>query len=111
MVHIAQQRVSPTYWCRIYMSGPVEVAKQVLREECWREGLCVTVDETLYIFTGGEEAGFVVGLVNYPRFPCEPANLRERAWVLVEKLLAATHQSSAMLVTPELTEWVSRRDA
>lgn len=91
------------------MSGPIEAAKQALRAECLREGLCVTVDPTHFIYTGGEEAGFVVGLVNYPRFPCTPQALFERAEAVMALLLDATHQHSAMLMTPEETRWVSRR--
>lgn len=102
-------RTEKTYWARIYMSGPIDVAKQALRAECLSEGLCVTIDKTHFIYTGGEESGFVVGLVNYPRFPSSPANIVARAERLVSTLLDATHQQSAMLMTPEATRWVSTR--
>ena len=94
-------KTEPTYWVRIYMSGPIEVAKQAIRAECLREGLCVTIDPTLFISTGGEEAGFVVGLVNYPRFPSEPGKLWDRASDLATKLLESTYQHS-VLVTNEI---------
>lgn len=103
-------QISNTYWCRIYISGPIEVAKQVIRKDCLRLGLCVTVEPTTYIYTGGEEYGYVVGLVNYPRFPCEPEVLRSRAFDLMSQLLDATFQHSALLVTPEKTEWVTKRE-
>lgn len=99
-----------TYWARIYMSGPIEVAKHTIRAECLREGLCVTIEPTTFIYTGGEETGFVVGLVNYPRFPCSPQQLVERARDLMTKLLDSTFQSSAMLMTPDATEWISKRE-
>ena len=98
-----------THWARIYMSGPIEVAKQIIRAECLREGLCVTVEPTTFIYTGGEESGYAVGLLNYPRFPCEDATLTARAYDLMMLLLNGTHQHSALLVTPEKTEWVSKR--
>jgi hypothetical protein len=94
----------PTYWARIYMSGPIDVAKHTIREECLREGLCVTVEPMTYIYTGGEEAGFVVGLINYPRFPSTPEAITERARGLLQKLLESTFQRSALLMTPEKTE-------
>lgn len=100
-----------TFFARIYMSGPIDVAKQAIRAECLRDGLCVTVDPTLFIYTGGEETGFVVGLVNYPRFPSTPESITKRAEQLIDALLAATHQHSAMLMTPETTRWVSQRNA
>lgn len=100
-----------THWVRIYLSGPIEVAKQVLRAECLREGLCVTVEPTTYIYTGGEEPGFVVGLLNYPRFPVTAEDLDRRARDLMHKLLAATCQHSALMVTPSASEWITLRAA
>jgi hypothetical protein len=98
-----------TYTVRLYLSGPIEVAKQAIRAECLREGLCVTIEPTTFIYTGGEEAGYVVGLLNYPRFPSEPGALVERAEALMELLLEATHQHSALMVTPERTKWITKR--
>lgn len=62
-------KTEKTYWVRLYLSGPIESAKQLLRKECGQKGLCVTVEPTSYIYTGGEESGYVVGLIQYPRFP------------------------------------------
>ena len=108
-MNFVSDQTAPTFWARIYMSGPIEVAKQTLRAECLREGLCVTVEPTLFIYTGGEETGFVVGLVNYPRFPSSPQVITQRAEQLIAALLEATHQHSAMLMTQETTRWVSQR--
>jgi len=93
------------------MSGPIEVAKQVIRQECMRAGWCVTVDPTTFIYTGGEEAGFVVGIINYPRFPAENAVTEARAMDLMKALLAATHQWSALLVTPETSTYITTRES
>ncbi len=100
---------APTHVLRLYLSGPIEIAKQVIRAECLREGLCVTVEPTTFIYTGGEELGYVVGLVNYPRFPAGLPELRARARDLLDKLLDATHQHSGLLVAPDVSEWVSKR--
>lgn len=99
----------PTASARLYLSGPIEVAKQIIRADCLREGLCVTIEPTTFIYTGGEEAGYVVGLVNYPRFPSDQAAITARARDLMQRLLDGTHQHSALLVTPEVTEWVTKR--
>ena len=99
----------PTYRIQIYMSGPIETAKQVLRKECLREGLCVTIDPTTFIYAGGEESGFVIGLLNYPRFPKSNEELRSRAGDIALLLLDATCQLSALIVTPEATTWISNR--
>lgn len=103
--------VSPSYWVRLYLSGPVEVAKQTIRAECLREGLCVTIEPTTFIYTGGEESGYVVGLLNYPRFPCPPEDLVRRGRDLAIKLLDDTFQHSVLVMTPESTEWITKREA
>lgn len=100
----------PTYVIRLYLSGPIEVAKQMIREECYREGLCVTVEPTTFIYTGGEEAGYVVGLLNYPRFPKTKVELMARAADLAVKLLDTTFQHSALMVAPDQTSWVTKRE-
>lgn len=98
-----------THSVRIYLSGPIEVAKQLLRAECLRTGLCITIEPSTFIYTGGEERGYVVGLVNYPRFPTTPCELNARALHIAEMLLTGTHQLSALVMTPTETTWLSRR--
>lgn len=100
----------PTYYVRIYLSGSIEVVKQVCRQECLREGLCVTVDPTTFIYTGGEEFGVVVGLIHYPRFPTSEYAVWERAKDLAVKLLDATCQHSVLLLTPTETVWITKRN-
>jgi hypothetical protein len=102
--------VAPTYRVQLYLSGPIEVAKQAIRAETLRAGLCVTIEPTTFIYTGGEEAGYVVGLLNYPRFPCAAQALEDRARDLMQRLLTATHQHSALMVTPGRSEWITLRD-
>jgi hypothetical protein len=99
----------PTQVITLYLSGPIEVAKQTMRAECLREGLCVTIEPTTFIYTGGEEAGYRVGLLNYPRFPTTPDVLQARAEAIALALLEATHQLSALMVTPDATYWFSTR--
>ncbi|MBB4861599.1 hypothetical protein HNP46_000410 [Pseudomonas nitritireducens] len=98
-----------TFYARIFMAGDIEVAKQVCRKECQRDGLCVTIEPTQYIYTGGEEAGFVVGLSNYPRFPAMPETILARARDLGKKLLGELNQGSFSIMTPDRTEWYSMR--
>ncbi|HEY6436704.1 MAG TPA: hypothetical protein VIY47_08940 [Ignavibacteriaceae bacterium] len=92
------------------MSGPIEVAKHIMRRECLREGLCVTINPTSFIYKGGEETGFEIGLINYPRFPVSQEDLINRARELMHILLDETYQESALMMTPDLTEWVSKRE-
>jgi len=103
-----RQAVSPTYWARVYLAGPIDVAKQIIRAECLRGGLCVTVEPTTFIYKGGEEAGYVVGMVNYPKYPESQSEIIGRARGLMMKLLEGTFQHAAMLMTPDITEWVDK---
>jgi hypothetical protein len=103
-------KTAETYWVKIYMSGPIDVAKQVCRIECLADGLCVTIGPTLFVYTGGEETGFVVGLINYPRFPASSADVWGRARKLAESLLQATAQFSALIMDPNHTEWITLRE-
>jgi len=102
--------VETTFWAKIYMSGSIAVAEQVCRESCYHEGLCVTVEPTKFIYTGGEETGFVVGLINYPRFPQDANTIMGRARQLALLLLDRMYQHSALIMTPETTEWYTKRE-
>lgn len=86
-----------TYWARIYIAGPIEAAKHVIRQDCLRQGLCVTIDPTTYIYSGGEEEGYIVGLNNYPRFSMTEHEIEERAKDLAMRLLEGTFQHSVMV--------------
>lgn len=98
----------PTYQIRIYLSGSIEVAKQIIREHVLENPLCVTIEPTTFIYTGGEEQGYVVGLLNYPRFPTPPNELNVRADMMAELLLAKTFQRSCLVVKPGMTTWITR---
>lgn len=99
-----------TYWATIYISGPLSVIEQTCRQECMK-GLCVTVDPTRFIYTGGEETGAAIGLVNYPRFPVSNEDLYLKAECLALTLLETTCQHSVMIVTPDKTVWHTKREA
>lgn len=103
-------KTSNTYWVKICISGPIDVIEQTCREECLRDGLCVTIDPTRFVYTGGEEIGAVVGLINYPRFPKDPEQIWERALDLAEKLLDATCQHSVLIMNPSYTTWKTKRE-
>jgi hypothetical protein len=94
-----------THIVKIYIAGPIEVAKQIIRREVMH-GLCVTIDPTCYIYTGGEEQGYVVGLLNYPRFPATPDDVDAKAHGLARILLDETYQKTALIVTPTETTMI-----
>lgn len=99
-----------TYWVKLYLSGPIEIAKQIIREDCLAKGLCVTIEPTTFIYTGGEEAGYVVGFINYPRFPASISEIFGRAESLAHKLLEGTFQRSVLMMGPNFSKWLSIED-
>lgn len=105
---IEQQCAS--YPVSIFMAGSAWEAETVCREYCNAIGLCVTVTETNYVYTGGEEAGFIVGLINYPRFPASHGNITEHAFALGDLLRKRLGQQSYSVQTPERTIWRSWRE-
>lgn len=93
----------------IFIAGDCDQAKQVCREHCMAVGLCVTVEPVAYIYTGGEESGVRVDLINYARFPSTHDELLAKAQALAVLLMERLCQHSFSIVGPNLTEWHSRR--
>lgn len=102
-------KTEPTIRFDIFIAGDLAQAKQVCREYCYAVGLCVTVEPVSYIYTGGEEDGVRVGIINYPRFPASRDDIRYKAKELADKLLDRLCQHSYSLVGPDETTWFSRR--
>ena len=100
----------PTYRIDLWLAGDLAAIAQACREYCYGNGACVTVQPCEFIYTGGQESGVRVGLVNYPRFPSEPRELRNKANELAHWLLRAAYQHSILLVADDETTWITRRD-
>lgn len=98
-----------SYPVQIFTAGDYDRAVQVCQEYCDRVGLCVTVSRTLYVYTGGQEHGLVVGLINYLRFPALPGLIESRALELAHLLRTALGQDSFTIQTPEKSAWYSWR--
>lgn len=100
---------SDTLQFDIYMAGDIRQAKQVCREYCFEVGLCVHVEPVDFIYTGGEESGFKIGIINYPRFPTSADVLYATAATLGTRLMEHLCQHSFCIIGPEKTTWFSRR--
>lgn len=103
-------KTETTFWAKIYMAGSIETIKNVCRAYCLEIGLCVTVKEVLFIYTGGEEYGVEIGLINYPRFPESNQSLLDKATALANRCREAAYQHSYLIMTPELTKWSSTKE-
>lgn len=96
-----------SYSVTVYMAGDLADIKRALRAECFAVGLCVTVTPTTFIYTGGEESGASIGIVNYPRFPSTPDAIWSQAVALAERLIVACCQRTALVVGADRTRWVA----
>jgi hypothetical protein len=100
---------SPTIRFDIFIAGDLAQAKQICREHCMAMGLCVTIEPVDYIYTGGEERGVRIGLINYPRFPTTAEALEHQAMTLAHKLHERLCQHSFTVVGPDQSIWFSAR--
>lgn len=103
--------VAPSYPVSIFIAGDYDEARKACQAHCDEVGLCVTVSRATYIYTGGEQDGVVVGFINYPRFPAEPALIEAQAFELGMRLREAVGQESFSVQTPGTTTWFSWREA
>ena len=99
-----------SYWTKIYLSGDINIIKQLCREYCMEIGLCVTITPTTFIYTGGEEFGVEIGLINYPRFPDSEDKILEKSIKLAEKCRKGSFQHSFLILTPTETFWHSNKE-
>jgi hypothetical protein len=106
-----QHKYCQSYPISIFMAGDCEAAKKLCRFYCDEVGFCVTVTPTSYIYTDGQEDGFVVGLINYPRFPLDPSELWARALSIADTLRVSLGQDSYSIQAPDKTLWQSWRAA
>jgi hypothetical protein len=100
---------APTIRIDIFIAGDPDQAKQACREYCFETGFCVSVEPVSFIYTGGEELGVRVRLINYPRFPMTTTMLLEKAEQLGRALIERLCQHSFSIVGPDETTWYSRR--
>ncbi len=102
-------KTADTVEVSIVMAGDLDDAKRICRKFCFEEDLCVTVEPTTYVYTGGQEEGVRVGLINYPRFPKNEIFLMNQARLLARTLAEGLFQNSYSVIGPTTTEWFTRR--
>jgi hypothetical protein len=98
-----------SYPVSIFIAGSAWEAESACLDYCDATGFCVSVTETTYCYTGGEEAGIIIGLINYPRFPKEPHEIWARAEELAAMLRERLGQESYTIQAPDKTVWFSHR--
>lgn len=94
---------------KIYMAGDVFEAERLLQKASQDGGLCVNVYGTNYVYRYGRECGYVVEIINYPRFPEKLEDCKSKAVELAKLLLHETYQGSCTVVTPWESIFLTRR--
>lgn len=84
-------------WPRVHS---VEEIEKVCQDYCDNNGFCVSVTQTKFIYTKGNEPGVIVGIISYPRFPSDNGELRRRALELAELLRKQCDQYKVSVVMP-----------
>lgn len=101
---------APSYPVSIFICGDAEDIAGECQDYADQVGYCVTITPTSYIFRGGDEDGFIIGLINYPRFPASPERIWQHAETLAARLCAKAGQKSYTIQAPDKTVWISHRE-
>ncbi len=80
----------------------LEVAA-LCREYVDEIGLCVTLTDTVFIYSHGREPGVLVGLINYPRFPLDVETIKAHALILARKFKEAFKQIRISVICTDET--------
>ena len=81
----------------------IEKIYSICRRYVHQNKWCVTVTPTKFIYTGGDEDGAIIGIIQYPRFPKSYILLKERVIELAEILRIELGQYRVSIVFPEET--------
>lgn len=109
----------PTFTATVYVglleretgiAIPASTAKSKIKEYVNAVGLCVTCTETEFIYTNGGEPGLIIGLINYPRFPSSPDQIKAHALAIAEMLLKECKQLKVSVVMPTETVMILAGD-
>ena len=101
-------KTAVTHSFSLYVTG--EGIEEAVQDYCNEMGLCVTVTKTNYIFTGGSEEGYIIGLINYPRFPTKEWELKRIATNLGVYLIGRCNPNGSFTLQGDrMTEFWSNR--
>lgn len=79
-----------TFYANIHVAGDYDVARSACREIAYGFGFCFQLHKVDYVYSGGEESGLLIRVINYPRFPRTPEEITkltvEFAKIIADKL-------------------------
>jgi len=111
-------KTCPTYYANIYcgvrpsydqtikpeeLKLNLDLVKKICKKYCDDVGLGLTITQTEFVYTDGDEPGVIVGLINYPRFPSSPFQIKFLAGSLAAILLHELKQERLSIMYPDET--------
>jgi len=109
-----------TFTATIYVGSYVNETKETIKRSvvedtlkayCDSVGFCVTLTDTQFIYTEGSEPGYIVGLINYPRFPKAKKDVLENAFTIAFMLKTVCKQQRVTFVTDSKTYMLSDKES
>jgi len=85
------------------MAGNSAMAAELCLNWYAERGGCVTVTPTKYVYTGGQEDGFIIGFINYPPHISNEDKIMKEAQLLAELLRVKLGQESYTIQGPTHT--------
>lgn len=83
---------------------------EICQKYCNEVKLGLTLTKTKFIYVDGNEPGFIIGLINYPRFPDTEENIKNKAITLAKILMKELKQERCSIVCPDKTYMLERED-
>jgi len=83
-------------------------AERILQNYCDNNPLCVTLKQIEYIYKDGNEMGFEIGLINYPRFPDTKENITQKALEIGMIFLEKFNQYKISVVSTDKTYMIEK---
>lgn len=107
-----QKHIQKTYKADIYVGlkegydGYVADMDDVLafvKKICNGFKIGVTLTTTRFVYVDGDEPGIIVGLINYPRFPSTPEEIKDKALRIASVLAEKYKQERVSIVCTDET--------
>ena len=87
-----------------------QLVENICQKYCNAVGMGLTITDMEFIYTDGSEKGVVIGLINYPRFPKDPKQIRDIAKELVSELMLRLEQERISVVCSDVTTMYEKSD-
>jgi 6-pyruvoyl-tetrahydropterin synthase len=84
--------------------------KELCQRYCNDVSFCVTITETEFIYKNGNERGFIIGIINYPRFPSTPKQLTKQAIAIAKILGKKLNQERVSVICSDKTYTIEKSE-